>query len=213
MIPPSDHESRFHGPGRPRSWSGRPFLVAATLSLGLAAAACASRQIQVASGGDSGNTVAELNTAGGRFNFRASTAGAAKSDTLPEPPEKLWPLLGQVYDALSVPVQIRNPEAGVLGSVDFQATRRLGDHRLSLFLDCGSTITGSMADQGELTMTVVTQVRPADLSGDQSEVSTLVKGTARQHGLSSSQTECTSTGRLEDMIATRLQLRALGKKS
>jgi hypothetical protein len=213
MIPSSDHESRVHGSGRPRSRPGRPLLVAATLSLGLATAACASRQIQVASANDPGNMVAELNTANGAFNFRASTEGAAKSDTIPESPEKLWPLLGQVYEALSIPVQVRNAEAGVLGSVDFKATRRLGDHRLSMFLNCGSTITGSMADQAEITMTVATQVRPADVSGDRSEVSTLVKGSARQHGLSSSQTDCTSTGRLEDMIVTRLRLRSLGKKN
>lgn len=209
MIPFSDHGTLAPD----RGWTRRPLVrrlfAAATLTLGLTAVACASRQMQVSGVDDSGNMVARLNTANGSFDFQASTDGAARSDTLPETPDKLWPLLEPVYDSLAIPVRVRNPEAGVLGSVDFSATRRLGDQRLSLYLDCGRTITGSMADQGEITMTVVTQIRPADLSGDRGRVTTLVKGTARQHGLSSSQTDCTSTGRLEHLIATRLQLLAL----
>jgi hypothetical protein len=211
MIPPSGHRAHASDRARRRPPFGRPLELAAALALGLAATACASRQMQVSSVGDSGgNMVAELNTANGRFNFRRSTEGAAQVDTIAEPAEKLWPFLEQVYDSLSIPVHVRNGEARVLGSVDFAATRRLGDHRLSLLLDCGSTITGSMADQGELTMTVATQIRPADVAAKESEVITLVNGTARQHGLSSSQTDCVSTGRLEDMIVTRLQLLALG---
>ncbi|MDP2481561.1 MAG: hypothetical protein Q8W51_05750 [Candidatus Palauibacterales bacterium] len=213
MIPSSRDRTHSFDHARRRLPFGRHLWLAATLALGLAATACASRQVQVSSVGDSGsNMVAELNTANGRFNFRRSTEGAAEVDTIAEPAQKLWPFLEQVYDSLSIPVHVRNGEARVLGSVDFAATRRLGDHRLSLFLNCGSTITGSMADQAELTMTVATQVRPADVAAKESEVITLVSATARQHGLSSSQTNCTSTRRLEDMILTRLQLLALGKR-
>ena len=212
MIPLSGHRAHASDHTRRRPPVGRHVELAVALALGLAATACASRQMQVSSVGGSGdNMVAELNTANGRFNFRRSAQGAARVDTIPEPPQKVWPFLEQVYDSLSVPVHVRNGEAHVLGSVDFDATRRLGDHRLSLFLDCGRTITGSMADQGELTMTVATQIRAADVASKESEVITLVSGTARQHGLSSSQTDCTSTGRLEDMIVTRLQLLSLGK--
>jgi hypothetical protein len=192
----------------------RPLLVVALATV-VAAGACASRQVQVASGPatNSGNTVAELNTAGSTFNFRRSSGGVARSDTIPETPEKLWPYLEQVYEALSIPVKVRNEDAHVLGNVDFSISRRLGDQRLSLLLNCGSTITGSMADQGEITMTVATQIRPVDLSGQRSEVVTLVKGTARQHGLSSTETDCVSTGRLEHSILTRLALLAAGHKS
>lgn len=212
MNAPSTDGARTRGGVRPSTTFSIRLRTAAVAAGMVLLAACASRQLEVSSGSNNGNMVAELNTAGSSFDFRASTAGAAKSDTIAMSPEKLWPYLGKVYDALSIPVHQRNETAHVLGSVDFEVARHLGDNRLSLFLDCGSTITGSMADQGQLMMTVATQVRPATESGDQSEVATLVTGTARQHGLSSTETNCTSTGRLEQMIATRLKLMALGQK-
>jgi len=181
----------------------------ASLALALGAAACASSnraQSQPSGIVAEGNSVAELNTAGASFNFRKSASGSVQVDTVQTAAANLWPHLAGVYEELSIPVEIRNPEAGLLGVTNFQVTRKLGVHRLSLYLRCGSSITGSLADNSQIMMTVVTQVRDADLSGLTSQVVTLVDGTARQHGLSSSSTDCDSTGRLEQEILNRLQI-------
>ncbi len=199
---------RIPGPRDPRtarSGAAGLLLAAALVAAPLVTACASSRQIQVSSGG---NSVAELNTTGSTFNFRRSGDAEARTDTVGEPPEKLWSHMGQVYDALSIPVKVRDDDRRVLGTQNFTVSRHLGKDRLSLFLDCGSTITGSMADEGEVLMTVASQIGPADASGTSSVVSTIVQGTARQHGLSSSPTGCTSTGRLEHLIVTRVTLLA-----
>lgn len=193
----------------PRPASSYALVTALALALALGAAACASsNQAQSQPSGivSEGNTVAELNTAGASFNFRKSASGSVQVDTVQTAAANLWPHLAGVYEELSIPVEIRNSEAGLLGAMNFQVTRKLGDHRLSLYLRCGSSITGSLADNSQIMMTVVTQVRDADLSGLASQVVTLVSGTARQHGLSSSSTDCDSTGRLEREILNRLQI-------
>lgn len=117
--------------------------------------------------------------------------------------------LSQIYPDVGVPVGTLVSTAGEIGNQNYRVPgHRLKNLQLSQVLDCGQeSVSGSRADVDEITLNVLSTVKPAGDSG--SVVSTFVTATARPFGTSSDPVTCATSGALERLINDRL-VKALG---
>lgn len=128
--------------------------------------------------------------------------------TSPLPADLLWEHLPKVFLGLGFDVQdlvTYDPNRQRM-AVANQRVRRLGGQRMSRLLDCGRSLTGEMADKGQVYVYLTTWLEPVE---DGTRIHTRFEATAREGGTSRSPTKCWSTGRLERLIVDRTQQRAV----
>lgn len=106
------------------------------------------------------------------------------------------------YDVAGLDPNMLSARDFIVGRQNLVVRRRLGDTRLSAYLNCGNSITGDNADSYEVTLTVITQVTPIDEG--MARISTRVDASARPMGTSGNLVACSSTGRLERDLAERV---------
>jgi hypothetical protein len=83
------------------------------------------------------------------------------------------------------------------------------DQALSTFIDCGSNLSGPVANASRVKLDVISQLVPAQ--GGRTTVRTTVTASARPNqGTSASVLGCSSTGRLETRINQLQQQRLNG---
>ncbi|HEX8695100.1 MAG TPA: hypothetical protein VF746_21995 [Longimicrobium sp.] len=117
--------------------------------------------------------------------------------------DRVWAALPRVYAALGIDgagVMSQDPAARRYGRQNLRLHRRLGGRPLSRVIECGSTYAGD-ADTYAITMSVVTEVRPA---GEAAKVSTWLEASGRQQTASSTPVRCMTKGVLERQIAGML---------
>jgi hypothetical protein len=87
-----------------------------------------------------------------------------------------------------------------VGNSRFQVRRVLNRELLSTFVDCGRSMTGTHADQDQLTLSIVSTVRP--VAGGGSQVETLLTAIAqdRTSGNVTDMQPCATRGTLETRI-------------
>ena len=71
--------------------------------------------------------------------------------------ELAWSVLGGVYAQLDIPVETSDPRTMQIGNLGYSA-RRVGGDRMNTFVDCGSDLSGSLANLFEITLTVTTKL-------------------------------------------------------
>jgi hypothetical protein len=114
--------------------------------------------------------------------------------------------LGKVYADLGIPLGTLAPDSGLIGNINLRVpSHSISGKPLSAYLNCGrGLVTGDLADQGEVTISVLSKVVA---NGDSASfVTTEVSGRARSVGVSSDQVACQSNGGLERRINVGLQL-------
>lgn len=109
--------------------------------------------------------------------------------------EKAWQVLPAVYDSLPIARTIFDPATHTIGTEGLQIRRRLGNVRLSKYLDCGVAQQGSSADSYDVNLTVTTQLT-AEPTGA-TKVTTTVSAMAKPMMLSGEYSRCSSTGEIE----------------
>lgn len=117
--------------------------------------------------------------------------------------DRVWAALPRVYAALGIDgagVMSQDPAARRYGRQNMRLHRRLGDRPLSRIIECGSTYAGD-ADTYAITMTVMTEVRPA---GETTKVNTWLEASGRQQASSSTPVRCMTKGVLERQIVSML---------
>lgn len=115
------------------------------------------------------------------------------------PVDLVWAALPEVYSELEIPIGVSDPVAREYGNSSYR-TRRVGGERLSRFLECGHGMTAQpYADQYDVSIMVVTKVRPADDSA--TTVLTTVDAYAKARATSGNAIHCGSKGTLELRIA------------
>ena len=119
--------------------------------------------------------------------------------TIPVPPARVFDVLKAVYDELGIPSATSDMANRRIGNTNFFKTRKLGNTAISVYLHCGESLTGNIADSYRIYFSIISEVRP-DAKGA-SELETAVTGYARNlEGTSSDPIACGSTGQLEDRI-------------
>lgn len=122
-------------------------------------------------------------------------------------PDQAWAALHAVYTDLGIPVEAIDNANRLLGNLGFIRTRRMGDHRLSRFFDCGTNAFGSsMADTERLHLHVVSRVLTDD---GVTRLQTDVRVTVLAGAASGTAANCRSIGTLERMVENRVRLAIL----
>ncbi len=142
------------------------------------------------------------NFPGNTMYARLDTIGTAV--TVAAPKAQVFHALRAVYGELQVPVADADSAAGWLGALHLTRTYSLGRLRMSSALDCGSGMSGPVADDARIQMALVTFVVPA--GADSSSVRTAVVAQSQSiGGERSDRVLCNTKGYLEDWIVGRLR--------
>ena len=115
--------------------------------------------------------------------------------------------LTQVYADLKIPIGTMTTSSGQVGNINLRVpSHSIGGTPLSAYLSCGqgSSLSGNLADLGEVTISVLSTV--VAVGDSASLVTTEVAGRARSVGQSTDQLQCQSNGGLERRINVSLAL-------
>jgi hypothetical protein len=116
---------------------------------------------------------------------------------------KAFASLPTVYDALGVPVNTVQTDAGIFGAREARMPRRLGKTSLSQYIDCGIHASGAPnADTYSVTMTVLSRVTAAASGG--STVATQVMASGAPDHRRRQRRPVLEQRRLENAINKRL---------
>lgn len=118
--------------------------------------------------------------------------------TIQVAPELAWRVLGGVYSEMNIPVTATNPQAMQLGNGGYPA-RRIGGKRMNSFIDCGSDLSGPLANQLEITLTITTKLTAKEEGA--TEVLTTLDAWGEPRAVSGNPMHCQSRGVLELDIA------------
>lgn len=131
---------------------------------------------------------------------------ASSGIELDVPVERAWKGVVEAYPALGIPLTEIDPRSHMVGNREMRLRGRLGDTRLSSYLQCGRTQGGASANTYEVHLSVRTRLEPAGPGA--TTVRTQLDATARPSTFAGHDVRCSSTGRLERRIAVEVLLRA-----
>ena len=192
---------------------GRPAIavLAGAALVGAAAAGCASGG---AGGSNEGTTPLPqerrnvLRVAGYQAVEMYNEAGVGVR-TIDVAAETVWRVVGGVYAQMEIPVEQSDPRVMQLGTPGYSA-RRIERDRMNTFVDCGSNLAGPMANQYDITLSVVTKLTAK--GPESTEILTMIDAYGRPRTVSGNPIHCQSRGVLEQRVAQRIA-EALGKGS
>ena len=139
---------------------------------------------------------------------RIVQTGQVETGRFPAPPAAVFSAVEAVLEELELSVTTRSPAEGLLAS-EGQRLVRLAGRRASNWVDCGSTITGRVADEAQVLLSVTAVVAPAEGGTD---MALRVDAEALNRGTVEGVRECTSTGRLESLLTERVRTRLSGNR-
>jgi hypothetical protein len=128
----------------------------------------------------------------------------AVSFRIPGTPQRLFPLVAQVYQDLGIPLETIETAAYRLGNTRFRTRRQVGKLPMSTVVDCGGGISGARSDTYFVTLNVLTQLKAA--GADSVAVETTLHGMGQAaDGTSTNAVNCPSRGALERYIADQVK--------
>ena len=134
--------------------------------------------------------------------------------TVDASPGETFAAVALVLENLGIKADVRDSAGGMVGNLELVRSRRLDRTPLSVFFDCGSTMTGLRADNYRITMPLLVMLDP--LGADRSRMRIAVLASAQDPTGSSNQPVlCGSTSALESRMhkAVVEQLRELRSRS
>lgn len=142
----------------------------------------------------------------GTLAVQSVGSSIASANSLALPIDSAWGRLPAAFDSLGIPVTTVRTADRILGNEALRVRRRLAGAPLSTYLNCGSKVGMPNADSYDVHLSILTQLRPDELSGGTAtSVATLVEATAREAGGSAASVRCGSTGRLEERLFRALR--------
>jgi hypothetical protein len=121
------------------------------------------------------------------------------SDTLTVTPKKAWPALVQTYAAFGVPLQGADPSTYSIATQYIHARGSFAGERMSRWLECGTTITGDIATQYEITLRFGSMLDTSVVG--RTIIRTALSATAIASGSGTTPVECSTRGAFEKRIA------------
>lgn len=125
----------------------------------------------------------------------------ASSDAVEGSLSEVWAALPRVYEALEIPITLRNNAEFLIGNRNLQV-RSLDGERISHWIYCGRhpTTGRALADVYDVTMSVRTELRVSPAEEGMVLVESWVEGSARNRGASGNPVNCTTESELEPRI-------------
>jgi hypothetical protein len=144
-----------------------------------------------------------INAVGNGYDVRIGSGGATSAVALRAAPEAAWTALLATYQKMGIPLSSVDAAQRTASAVDLEVRRRLAGKSLSEYLDCGSNLTGLIANSYRVRLTVTSTLAPGAQGGSTLQTSVSASATSPQ-GASSAPVNCATTGRLEAEIAQRV---------
>lgn len=110
----------------------------------------------------------------------------------------VWKVLPSVFEQLQIPITLSDPGRKELGNRGYRA-RRIEGARMSKFFRCGTGMLGALADDYNITLSVVTRL--TDAPGGGTQILTVVDAIGRPRATSGNPLRCESSGVLELRVA------------
>ena len=176
----------------------------ATMLLSLALSGCASGSTVVSTA----TPIQSIGATGTNDRMTLSPGSGPNVNTLAYSADAIWRVVPAAFDSIGVTVTRLEPATKVIGNDGFKIRQRLGKTNLSRYIDCGQTQIGPNADDYEVHILLVVQVRPVTLST--SSLVTTFEASARPIAFSQGYSRCTSRGSLEAKLLTAIAAQ-LGK--
>jgi hypothetical protein len=145
-----------------------------------------------------------INAVGNGYDVRIESGGATSAVALQATPEAAWTALLAAYQKMGIPLSSVDAAQRTASAVDLEVRRRLAGKSLSEYLDCGSNLTGLIANSYRVRLTVSSTLQPDPQGGSTLQTSVAASATSPQ-GASSAPVNCATTGRLEADIAQRVR--------
>jgi hypothetical protein len=121
------------------------------------------------------------------------------SDTLTVNARKAWPALVQTYAGFGVPLQGADASTYTIATQYIHAHGSFAGERLSRWIECGSTMTGDIATQYEVTLRFGSMLDTSVLG--RTIVRTALSATAIASGSGTTPVECSTRGAFEKRVA------------
>jgi hypothetical protein len=175
---------------------------ASPLVLVLSAACAAGPNTGISPNNQTNNTVLISNEGAMMVSGASAVANSVRTEL---PADSALARLRAAYEMASIPVTVFDSASGRVGNARLLVRRALNRESLSMFVDCGHSMTKVNADQDQLTLSVVSTVRVVPGG---TVVETLLTGSAtdRTSGNVTDMLPCSTRGVLE----TRLHRNAFG---
>lgn len=144
------------------------------------------------------------------YNQALSLDSAATTpETIPAGHEVTRAATIAVLEALTIPVTTNDP-VGLIGNAGFTRLRRLGNERLSKYVDCGVGQSGPQADTWRVTMAVMVWIESTGAAESRMRMA-LVAGAQDLDPGARRSARCGSTGALEVLLLERILTQVAGK--
>jgi hypothetical protein len=163
----------------------------------LAAVGCATSGSTAAGPYEQSHVI--VDAPGGRYDLLLTREQYLSSDTLTVAPKAAWPALVQAYAAFGVPLQGADASRYMIATQFFHAHSSFAGERMSRWLECGSTMTGDIATNYEVTLRFGSLLDTSVVG--RTIVRTAVSATAIATGTGTTPVQCSSRGALERRIA------------
>ncbi|NLG63074.1 MAG: hypothetical protein GX539_12605 [Candidatus Cloacimonetes bacterium] len=125
-----------------------------------------------------------------------------KAFDVPGEREVVFSRLPEAFEAVGLPAPMLDRNTWTAAVRDYTVQRRMNGERLSRLFECGSGPTGRYADTRRIEMDVTVRLQPADTG---TRVSTDILAYSYDPTGRTENTDCTSLGVLERMIADALR--------
>lgn len=119
------------------------------------------------------------------------------SRAVPVSADSVWTVLPAVFEALEIPVTHRVPARKEMGNRGYVAHRVEGK-RMNAYVDCGSNLSGQLANLYEITLSVMVRLTDTDDGG--ATVATTLDAYGEPRTTSGNQVHCQSRETLERRI-------------
>lgn len=124
--------------------------------------------------------------------------------TIPFSKGKVFAAAALVLNNMGIETDVADSVGGMIGSIGLVKSRRLGRTPLSVYLSCGSSMTGLRADYYRITMPLLLLLDP--LGADSTRVRIALVASAQDPtGTSNQAVLCGSTGALESQLRTAIE--------
>lgn len=125
------------------------------------------------------------------------TEPGVESRTISARAEHVWAVLPAVYEQLGIPPAVSDRTHLTMGNQGYRANRVDGQ-RMNSVIDCGSGLAGPLANQYEITLTVLTALTP---EGDDTVLTTTVDAFGEPRAVTGNRIHCPSRGVIELRVA------------
>lgn len=142
--------------------------------------------------------------------MRQTTLNDRTVRTIPAPLTRVWPAVLASYAEVGIEANYADQPRGAYGARNYRFPRTLNGASVGSFFSCGSSLTGANVDAGTVVADITTTVS-ATPDGQTTAVYYVSGWVRRNEGNSTSPVACSSTGRLEELLAASIERKSAAR--